>query len=382
MTFTEMPELLIDSRFHALDTLEKFFGDKSGVSHEQLEELVKVLTQAYEKTGVSDSRERLHELGAIIKLVVKTAGVRPKIGSTLQHVLSDASKVQDVPLWLRNTFSKLSDVGSQDADEFNADELLMSSKNQARCEFCAGGFPVIFLFLLNLRAFLAVSLAPKIQAAKGSDPVEKPTPEPWKPLAQADTQDFVPIEPKPETPSKRFTSDDNDSQEERRRKRKASIPALYNSLDQSQEAPMPEIPVAPMSETKRRRVEESPGSGDREDALAEMPTSPTSSRNSQSFDTQKRAMLGEAQSPIASRNILDEPTQPIEEPPDVVVDYAEGAAAAEPSTGEKLTELVDKLYDLRDNLGLLDRKSLALLHKRLFSFTGMVGEELHEKAFA
>ena len=68
LTLADMPDLLADSRFRALETMEKFLDDSNGIPNEKREELVKVVTEAYEKSGVSDNRERLTELGAIINV--------------------------------------------------------------------------------------------------------------------------------------------------------------------------------------------------------------------------------------------------------------------------------------------------------------------------
>ena len=211
------------------------------------------------------------------------------------------------------------------------------------------------------------SLAPKLQAAKGSDPAAHlAVSDPWVPPAQADTQDFVPIAPIQETPGKRpATDDDNDdSQEERRRKRKASIPNLYNSLDQSQEAPLADVMATPQSESKRRRTEESPTSAAREEPNEDMPTSPTSARNSPSLESQQNG--GAFEEPAAG----EDDTQP--EP------MAENEQPM-PEIGppkETVSDLVDRLLDMREELSLLDSRSLMFLQKKVATLGGAILEAL------
>lgn len=133
LTFAEIPDLLVDPRFQPLDVIDKLFASQSGVSHVVVEQLLRILANAYEKTGVSESRDRLHEFGAIIQRISKMKDVQPDISDILSRILMDAIKFQqDIPAWLRKAFAKYTDSG--ELDELDADDLLLSSKKQSRCE--------------------------------------------------------------------------------------------------------------------------------------------------------------------------------------------------------------------------------------------------------
>ncbi|KAI9021997.1 Rap1-interacting factor 1 N terminal-domain-containing protein [Hyaloraphidium curvatum] len=360
-TLSAFPDLLADNRFRVLDTVTKMFHEGSGVTSEKLEELVTVCAEAYEKNGVADSRERLSELGAIIKLVNKSKTVRPQIGPTLERILKSASP-NDVPMWLRKQFSLIIDAIPDDDVSTADDRLLSSAKKQSR-----------------------FSLASKIKAAKGgeakgSDVASHPVSEPWVPPAQADTQDFVPIPPII-SPVKRPAAEDQDSQEERRRKRKASIPNLYNSLDHSQEL-LPLPGPTPASEAKRRKMdaERSPASGlgDREENPDDMPTSPTSARRVSAFRgirDEEPPVLERPRSPAESEAARTAVPRAADPPHvDAVVAAYVGADGIE--------SLVEKVLNQRNDLELLDQRSLILLHKKVSMLAGAVMEALEKKMAA